>query len=457
MTDRTEPSALRGLSELEQRLRQPDVRDGSPAWQFALSVFLPGLAALKRIPIVGVLLFTIGAALPFVVVAWVVANRDRLIGVALDPTFLLGIVVLALLVVVVRLVAVAEIAHAFRRSPGIGGQTAIATVVVLALGLPVLLAAYRANEARGVFSDVFAAGGSGSLFSLAPDDTERVDPDAVTNIVLFGGDAGPGRWGMRTDTMILVTIHEASGRTALLSIPRNLVRVQFPPGSPLAERFPKGFDDLANGVFTYVSGQPDLVRFYGVDGLQAEPVAMSEALGYSLDVEIDDYALVNMQGFTDVIDAVGGVRLELAQEVPLPPSLPGERPLPSSIGPGAVDMDGALAIAYVRSREADSDYQRMGRQRQLLAALGSQVTPSEAVRGFSAVTGVLGDSMRTSLSSGEFADLLDRLGDNSAIQESVGLVPPLIDPASPDYDQIRTIVDAVQFAVVSGSPSGYAG
>ncbi len=455
MNDRSDPSALRGLSDLEHRLHHPDVSEGSPVSQLAVSVFLPGLAALRRIPVLGVLLFTFGVAVPVVVAAWVFANRDRLIGVALDPTFLLGVVALGLLVVIVRLLAVAEVAHAFRRSPGIGGQTAVATVVVLALGLPVLFASYRANEARGVFSDVFSAGGSGSLFTPAAGGSDRVDPDAVTNILLFGGDAGPGRWGMRTDTMILVTIHEASGRTALLSIPRNLTRLQFPPGTPLAERFPDGFDDLANAVFTYVSGQPDLVEYYGADGLQAEPVAMSEALGYSLDVEIDDFALVNMQGFTEVIDAVGGVQLELAQEVPLPPSLPGERALPSSIGPGVVDMDGAMAIAYVRSRQADSDYQRMGRQRQLLAALGSQVSASEALGGFVTVTGVLDDSMRTSLSSGEFSDLLDRLGDNSAIQESVGLAPPLIDPGSPDYEQIRTIVDAIQFAVVSGSPSGY--
>ena len=65
--------------------------------------------------------------------------------------------------------------------------------------------------------------------------------------------------------------------------------------------------------------------------------------------------------------------------------------------------------------------------------------------------------MRTSLSAGEFASLLDRLGDNAAIGESVGLVPPLIEPGHPDYAQIRTIIDAVERFVVTGEPSGYAG
>jgi anionic cell wall polymer biosynthesis LytR-Cps2A-Psr (LCP) family protein len=163
-----------------------------------------------------------------------------------------------------------------------------------------------------------------------------------------------------------------------------------------------------------------------------------------------------MQGFTEIVDAVGGVTLDLSERVPLPPSIPGERPLPASIGPGAVEMDGAMAIAYVRSRSGDSDYQRMGRQRQLLAALGSQVSPSDALSGFGEVTGALDDSMRTSMSSNDFSSLLDRLGDNSSIGESIGLIPPLVEPGNPDWDQVHTIIDAVQTYVRTGQPSGFA-
>lgn len=456
MPHTTETKALRGLAELGRRTSGGrDSGDGVVA-EMATSVFLPGITALRRSPVIGVLLFIVGVVLPVIVVIRVYTGRDDLIGLALDPTFLLVIAAVGLAAVIARLLAIAEIANAFKRAPGIGSKTAIATLIILTLGSPALWVALRANEARTVVGNVFASGNGDALFEPA-DPAAGVDPEAVKTILLLGGDAGPGRWGLRTDTMILVTIHEASGRTALISVPRNLTRLRFPPGSPLADRFPDGFDDLANAVFPYVSTHPELVESYGSSGLQPEAVALSQAIGYSLDVQIDDFALVNMQGFTEVIDAVGGVTLELAQSVPLPPSLPGERPLPPSIGPGLVDMDGAMAIAYVRSRSADSDYQRMGRQRQLLAALGSQVSASEALNGFSRVTGVLDDSMRTSLSSSEFSDLLDRLGDNTAIQESVGLVPPLIEPGSPDYAVIRAIIDAVQLAVVMGTPSGYAG
>lgn len=444
--------ALDRLDAFPAQRRRTAVPDGSPGLQLAVSVMVPGAPSIRRTPVVGVLLVLVGFAFPIVTAAWAFSRRDDLVGLALDPQFLTIVVVIGLLVVLARLLAIAEIAHAFRASRGIGVKTTVATIVVLALAAPVLWASFRANEARGVVADVFAGGDTPALYSPAGSGTNE-----VTNILLLGGDAGPGRWGLRTDTMILVSLHEASGRAALVSIPRNLTRLQFPPGSPMATEFPDGFDNLTNAVFPYVSTREDLMTAYSRDGLQPEAVALTEGLGFSLDVEIDDYALVNMQGFLDVIDAVGGFTIELSDSVQLPPSIPGgKHPIPASIGPGSVEMDGTLAIAYARSRYQDSDYQRMERQRQLLAALGSQVSASDAVGGIGQVTGVLGDSVRTSLSSSEFSDLLDLLGDNAAIGESVGLIPPLIEPGNPDYTQIRVIIAAVQQSVITGQPSGYA-
>lgn len=460
MTSSHESQALRGLDDLESRLRGPDLQEGSPGAQMAMSIVLPGLPAFRRTPPLAIALSALGIAAPVLGALWAYANRGDLIGFALDQRFLLGVVVVGLLAVVARLVAIAEVAHAFRRTPGIGGRTAIATAIVLALSMPVLWGAFRANEARGAVGNVFSSSDGDPLFEPSggsTDGIEPVDPDSLKNILLLGGDAGPGRWGLRTDTMIIVSVHEVSGRTSLVSIPRNLTRLQFPPGSPLREAFPDGFNDLANAVFPYVSTRDELMAHYGDGGQQAEAVALAEAIGYSLDVKIDDYALVNMQGFLEVIDAIGGVDVEIGQSLPMPGTIPGGKyELPDTIGPGLVHLDGTLAIAYVRSRSADSDYQRMGRQRQLLSALGSQVSTGDALRAFGSVTGNLENAMRTSLSSGEFSNLLDRLGNNEGIHESVGLTPPLIDPASPDYPFIQSVIAAVESAVVTGASSGFA-
>lgn len=455
MSNQTDAPALDRLRHFEHEHRpaaRPERPAGSPGAQMATSIVLPGIPSIRRVPVLGVLLFTIGVALPLVLGAWVFARRDDIVSLALEPRFLQAVTAVGCAIVLTRLLAVAEVAHAFRRTGGIAGRTVVATLIVLAMAVPVLLLSLRANQARTMVASVFGDGGP----SLYTPQQQAVDPASVTNILLLGGDAGPGRWGLRTDTMILVSINDATGRTALVSIPRNLTRLQFPPGSPLAAEYPDGYDDLANAVFPHVSTSAELMEYYGKDGRQPEAVALSGAIGYSLDVEIDDYALVNMKGFADIIDAVGGVTLDLSDNVPLPPSIPGEHELPSSVGPGRVEMDGATAIAYARSRSADSDYQRMGRQRQLLAALGNEISAREAISGFGSVTGALADSMRTSLSAGEFASLLDTLGDNAKVGESVGLVPPLIQPGHPDYAQIRTIVDAVERFVVTGEPSGYA-
>jgi LCP family protein required for cell wall assembly len=336
----------------------------------------------------------------------------------------------------------------------------VAAVVVLAMALPAVWAVARAGEARSLVSDVFTSSSSDPVFEpaapAADAATTPADRAGVTNVLLLGGDAGPGRWGLRTDTMILVSADRASGRTSLISIPRNLQRLRFPPGSPLAERFPDGFDDLANAVYPYVSTKQDLLDAYGGDGVQPEARAVAEAVGYSLGVRIDDYVLVNMQGFLELVDAVGGVTVELDSSVPLPPNLPGaKREIPSSIGPGVVELDGTLALAFARSRSADSDYQRMDRQRQLLSAVGSQVSVGDAVSGFSSVASALSDTVRTSLSTSDFADLVDTLGDDGAVFESVGLVPPIVEPGRPDYDTIRGIVDDVQRSIVTGEPSGW--
>jgi LCP family protein required for cell wall assembly len=486
--------ALDGLRALEQRNgAAAPPSDGSPGRELAASVVVPGAATLRRRPVVAVVLLLLGVVLPIALALWALKRRGDPVGLAVDSRFLGAVAVVGIAVIVARLAAVGEVAYQYRSAPAIAPKTGVATVVTMALAFPVLYVASTANDTRNAVAAVFDDDGDDEpLFVPDPDqqapvdesvddaadvssdepgtgtdtspgdsvDPEQpIDPSAITNVLLLGGDAGPGRFGMRTDSMILVSIHQATGRTALVSIPRNLVRLRFPPGSPMAERFPDGFNEyqsLTNAVFTYVTGQPELMEHYGESGLDPRAIALSEGIGYSLDVRLDDYALVNMQGFTGIIDAVGGVTLDLSDSVPLPPSLPGEHPLPSSIGPGAVEMDGATAIAYVRSRSADSDYQRMGRQRQLLAALGSQVSATEAISGFGSVTGALADSMRTSMSAGGFTSLLDRLGDDAAIGESVGLVPPLVTPGNPDYAQIRTIIDAVERFVVTGEPSGYA-
>ncbi len=182
---------------------------------------------MGRRPALGFVLFVTGVIAPIGVGVWAYLNADDLVGFALDPKFLNTAILVLLTALLVRFVAVAEVAHTFRRSPGIGARTFVMTVLLMALSIPVVFAGVRANQARAMVADVFAAGDGESLF--VPE-SPTVDPAQVTNILLLGGDAGPGRWGDRTDSMIVVSIDKQTGRTALISVPRNLTRLDVPSG-----------------------------------------------------------------------------------------------------------------------------------------------------------------------------------------------------------------------------------
>ena len=278
----------------------------------------------------------------------------------------------------------------------------------------------------------------------------------VTTVLLLGGDAGPGRVGLRTDTIMLFSLHRPSGRASLVSIPRDMRRLLFPPGSALEARHPYGFDGLVNAVYVTASSNRSLRDAYRVEGVRAGVVALAQGVGYSLDVTIDDYVLVDMQGFVDLVDAIGGVTLDLARPIPMPGNIPGApTQYPDSIGPGVVEMDGSTALGYARSRKADNDFRRAGRQRDLLAALAQQVSLPDLARSYGDVAAAIGGTLRTSLTPDELTDTLNVIGGETAIVESVGLVPPLISLTRPDFQAMAEVMGAVQLALVRGEPSGY--
>lgn len=475
-----------------------------------VSTVAPGIPTMRRRALHGTVLFVFGVVAP---VGWLVISvlqHRSWIELGLDREFLRQLIVVLAVAVITRLAAVGEVLASAPDGAGAKLRAGVAFAALLSVTIPSAVGVAAAADARDDIGRAFAEGPNEPLFDAgepattepAPIDTavpaaaptvpvtapgstlpqhsipheivpmpteppppptgppdSGIDPALLTDvstILLLGGDAGPGRSGLRTDSMILVSIHRPSGRTALVSVPRNLERIRFAPGSALAARYPNGFDDIANAVYPRVSSNDELRDAYRVDGLRPGAVAIAQTIGYSLDVTIDDYVLVDMQGFLEVIDALGGVTVDVRKAVPSPGNPPGAKhDVPEIIPAGVQHMDGTLALAYVRSRKADSDYQRMRRQRDVLAALASQVTVGSALTGYTAVTAAVGDSLHTSLTTEEFTTFLGVLGAETAIFESVGLAPPLVKVERPNYDQMAKIVGAVQLALVTGEHSGY--
>lgn len=178
------------------------------------------------------------------------------------------------------------------------------------------------------------------------------------NILLLGGDAGPGRGGLRTDTIMVVSIDPVSGDAALFGIPRNFGGVTFKDGTVVPVR-------RINHVYWWGQQNPD--AFPGDDPAAA---ALSDVVENLTGLELDYHMLVDLTGFADVVDAFGGVRLNVARPVdgPLYDPVDGSYEM-VRIEAGAQTLDGGHALAYARSRYGSSDYARMGRQRCILASM----------------------------------------------------------------------------------------
>jgi len=483
--------------------------------EIATAVLIPGWNARRRSPPLAIALFAAGTLMPLALAFYALFSGRNWVALTLDSGFLAWVMAAGIVAVLARLIAVAEAGLSIRPEHSWQSNDAWAIVIVLAVVVPLSVGVVQVGRAKASIEPAFAGQSDEPLFdssmtapptavatTLAESPTATASPVAisapvdapsevvprstttttttsttttlppkperprsgvdpavvadVTNVLLLGGDAGPGRSGLRTDTMMLFSLHQPSGRAALISIPRNLEHLLFPPGSAMEQQYPYGFDDIANAVYPIVSSRSSLRAAYEVDGVRPGVVAIAHGLGYSLDVTIHDYVLIDMQGFLELIDALGGVTVDVPKEVPMPGNVPGApTQYPDTIGPGVIDMDGTTALGYVRSRKGDTDYRRTARQRDLLEALATQISFEDVALSFGSVASAIGGTLRTSLSPDELAETLAVIGGETAIVESVGLVPPLVRVANPDYGELARIVGAVRVALATGRPSGY--
>jgi len=256
------------------------------------------------------------------------------------------------------------------------------------------------------------------------------------NLLLVGADAGPGRWGLRTDTMIVVSIQTKTRRTAVFSVPRNLQGVPFPPSAHTdLETFP----DILNALWQYAEGRPEL--FPGAR--EPGPTALKATLGNLLGLRIDYYAMVDLRGFVEVVDALGGVTVNVPRYVydaGVSPPNEGEDWIVLDLAPGRHHLDGRTALAYVRTRWATSDYDRMQRQRCTIAALASQASLPKLLRAFPKLATTMKRYVQTDIPVKQLPDLLELLTSvETKHMVAVSFVPPTYSPWA-DPPQIRAAV-----------------
>jgi LCP family protein required for cell wall assembly len=329
-------------------------------------------------------------------------------------------------------------------------RLAAAVVACTLVGVPAALAVRYLEVQSSVIDEVFSApesaGQGGALADVdAPDpwaDVPRV------NTLLIGSDAGPNRWGTRTDSLMVVSTDTATGDTLLVGIPRNLERVPFPEDSPLHALYPNGYDCgdecLMNGVWTLAESRPDL--FPGVEspGRQATVDVVGEVTG----LDIDHSVVLNLRGFRALVDAMGGVDVNVQQRVCVECHqgsgggvvFTGDRE--EWIDPGYQHLDGRKALWYARSRAGSDDYSRMRRQRCVAGALMEQADPAGLLARYPQLARVVQDNVSIDIPPAElpaWVDLALRIQDGDSIR-SLPLTSRVVTPGNPDFDQIRALV-----------------
>ncbi|MCB0910480.1 MAG: LCP family protein [Propionibacteriaceae bacterium] len=266
------------------------------------------------------------------------------------------------------------------------------------------------------------------------------------NVLLLGGDAGPDRTGLRPDSMTVASIDVETGRTVLFSLPRNLQHAPFPADSPFRAKYPDGYyckvKDLSdacllNGVYTLAMTNKKLFPGVKYPGVEATRGVIEETLG----LKINYWAMIDLKGFRQLINAVGGINLDIGKRVPIG-SLHGPKGVYDWIEPGKnVHLNGFKALWFARSREYSSDYERMIRQKCVMNAMLRQLNPTTVLTKFQAIADAGKEIVATNVPSSDLGMLLDLAAKGKSVpMASVSFTPPLIEPATPDLAKIRTVV-----------------
>ena len=379
------------------------------------STILPGLGLLGARPRLAKVL---GVVFPVALlggIAWAgfSASSDfgDFAGFAVNPTELRTLTVG---VVTAGLIWVALITgtHLLTRPKGWSWlQRLLGAVLVAALSFGVAgsaaLAARYAYDQKKLVTTIFVQEDEVKSTSRPSIDGKEKNPWKNTprlNIMLVGADSADARdkeFSLRADTLMVASIDTATGATTIIQIPRNVQYTPFPEGSEMAEEFPRGFRGEGPADQWFINALWEKTELDYPSLFEGQTYRGAEAMKHGVQgitgLKIDYFALLNIDGVQRLIDAMGGVTVNINRRLPIAGNTQGKRPT-GWLEPGPDQhLGGYDAMWYARSRSDSSDYERMGRQSCLVNAIIKQANPATMLSSYEAIAAASADMVMTDI------------------------------------------------------------
>ncbi|MCL4459292.1 MAG: LCP family protein [Chloroflexi bacterium] len=256
------------------------------------------------------------------------------------------------------------------------------------------------------------------------------------NILLLGIDQRDDERGQptRTDTMIILTIDPYTKSAGMFSIPRDLW-VPIPGHGENKINTANFFGDMGN----YPGGGPALAE---------------KTVEYNFGVKIDYYARVDFHGFEKLIDALGGITLDVPKPVKDDEYPTGNYGVIRVLIPAGLQrMDGRTALQYARSRHGDNDIARTRRQQEVLLAARNEAIGQNLLPKLPSMLGILRDAVKTDIPPNDILALA-KLGKDinpknialRSIDETMFVEnSPIFGALMPKRDEIRKVIEEVFF------------
>jgi len=198
-------------------------------------------------------------------------------------------------------------------------------------------------------------------------------------------------YGPLTDAMVVASISADRTQLTMVALPRDATDIP-----------------LGNGAIWHLKA--NAIRFsYDMDGLAA-------SLQTTYGVPIDYWIELNMPEFPGLVDALGGLWIDVPYAI-------NDSEIGFSIEPGWQRINGATALGYSRSRYTDSDYARAGRQMQLIAALASRIALMDEEFNLGEIMALL-TTLRTNAPLTDLPTLLQIVGQGANANVSATVLSP---------------------------------